>query len=358
MRNVEVTKLTRLTTPPEEGERSLAVKREDRAVSVVCLSGADVRRLLPMTECIELMASTLEALARGELTQRHRITIPPTPGNRGVMGLMPAHRGGSDARFGLKAVCVFPDNAAQGRDPHQGVVLLFDGASGELRAMADGSTVTALRTAAVTALATRTLARPDARALAVIGAGAQARDHVLALAHLHPWASIRVWSRTIARAQNLAERLGSEQPVEPVDDLERAVAGADVVVTLTPAREAVVRRQWLRPGMHVNAIGASIAAGRELDDQTLRDARLFVDWREAALADGGEVVGALQAGAIDESHIIGELGEVLNGVLPGRESDDQLTVFKSVGIAVEDLAVLELIERRAREAGVGQTVSL
>jgi ornithine cyclodeaminase/alanine dehydrogenase-like protein (mu-crystallin family) len=325
---------------------------------VVCVSAEQVRELLPMADCIELMETTLTKLAHEELTQRHRVTVEPTPGSPGILGLLPAHQAGDESRFGLKAVCVFPDNPARGLDAHQGVVLLFDGETGVLRAVADGSSVTARRTAAVTAVATRALAAPDAEELAIIGAGAQAADHLEGLALVRPFVRARVWSRTPANAERLARNSDLGFEVEPVESVQAAVEGADVVVTLTPATEPVLRHEWLAPGAHVNAVGASSPRGRELDEETLAAARIIVDWRPAVLSDGGEVMAAIQSGLLREDDLAAELGAVLAGEAEGRQRPDQLTVFKSVGVAVEDMAAVEVLDRSAREQSLGQRVDL
>ncbi|MBS1676434.1 MAG: ornithine cyclodeaminase family protein [Actinobacteria bacterium] len=327
--------------------------------SIVCLGAEEVRELLPMADCIELMATTLTELAHGELTQRHRVTVAPTPGSPGILGLLPAHRpGGEEARFGLKAVCVFPENPSRGLDAHQGVVLLFDGETGVLRAIADGSSVTSRRTAAVTAVATRALANPAAAELAIIGSGAQAGEHLEALALVRPFRRARLWSRTPANAERLAGEADVGFPVEPVEDVRAAVEGADVVVTLTPATEPLLRREWLAPGAHVNAIGASSPRGRELDEETLTAARIVVDWRPAVVDDGGEVMAAIASGALGEDDLVAELGQVLADEVVGRQGADQLTVFKSVGVAVEDMATVEQLERRARARNLGGRVDL
>lgn len=326
--------------------------------NVVCLGAEEVRELLPMQDCIELMATTLTELAEDKLTQGGRVVLQPTAGGPGILGLLPAHRGGEEARFGLKAICIFPDNAARGLDPHQGVVLLFDGEIGVLRAVADASSVTARRTAAATAAATRALAAPDARELAIIGAGAQAADHLEALALVRPFTRARIWSRTHERAERLASEADVGFPVEPVAEVQAAVEGADVVVTLTPATEPLLRHEWLAPGAHVNAVGASSPHGRELDEATLAAARIVVDWRPAVVAHGGEVMAAIASGALSEDDLVAELGEVLAGAAEGRQRPDQLTVFKSVGVAVEDMATVEQLDRRARERGAGQRVDL
>ena len=316
-------------------------------MSMLVLDQAQVEELLTMPECIELMEETLVALAQEELYQPLRSVVRP-PGAAGFMGLMPAHRGGGKPAFGLKVVCIFPGNPARGLDAHQGAVVLFDGETGEVRAIANASAITAIRTAAVSAVATRALAREDARTLAILGAGVQAKSHLEAMRALHPWERVVVWSRT----REHAEQLGAEV----ADTAEEALRDADVVCTTTTSREPVVRREWLKEGAHVNAVGSSIPTTRELDSATVADASLFVDRRESTLNEAGDYLFPAGEGAIGPEHIRAELGEVLAGSAEGRRSPDELTVFKSLGLAVEDLACAQFLLQRARELGRGSEV--
>ncbi len=319
---------------------------------LLVLAHEDVKRLLPMDECIELMAGALSDLARGRSWQPLRFVVRP-PEEQSLMGLMPAHHSAPQPAYGLKAVCIFPGNPARGLDAHQGGVLLFDGETGQLRALIDGSAVTSIRTAAVSAVATRALARPDSRVLAIVGSGVQARPHLEAMAKVLPFEQARVWSRTPEHAQALAAEAEMPFPVEAAESAEAAVRGADVVVTVTSAREPVVERGWLSPGAHVNAVGSSIPTARELDSATIAAAALFVDRRESTVNESGEYLRAVEEEGIGPDHIRAELGEVLVGSHEGRRSDEELTVFVSLGLAVEDLAVAEYLDRRARSEGAG-----
>lgn len=321
------------------------------------LGAADVERLLPMEECVEAMAEALAALERGDMEQPLRFVVRPA-GATGLMGLMPAYRARPEAAYGLKAVCVFPGNPARGLDAHQGAVLLFDGETGVLRCAVNASAITAIRTAAVSGVATRLLAREDARVLAILGAGVQARAHLKAMAAVGGFESARVWSRTREHAAAFAEEAQAPFPVETAPSAEEALRGADVVCTTTTSPEPVVRRGWLAPGAHVNAVGSSIPTTRELDTETMAAASLFVDRRESTLNEAGDFLFAQRDGAIGHDHIRAELGEVLTGAAPGRTSSDELTVFKSLGLAVEDLAAVEHVYRRARETGTGAEVDL
>jgi ornithine cyclodeaminase/alanine dehydrogenase-like protein (mu-crystallin family) len=315
----------------------------------------DVKRLLPMEECIELMASVLADLARGAVWQPLRFVVRP-PDEPSLMGLMPAHRSEPTASYGLKAVCIFPSNAARGIDLHQGGVLLFDGETGVLRALVDASAITATRTAAVSGVATRALAREDARELAILGSGVQARSHLEAMATARPFERARVWSRTAEHAAAFAAEAQVPFPVEAVGSAEEAVRAADVVVTATSSPEPIVRRDWLAPGAHVNAVGSSIPTARELDADTVAASALFADARESMVNEGGDYLFAVREAGIGPDHIRAELGEVLTGPGQGRLADDELTVFKSLGLAAEDLAAAEHVYTRAQAAGGGVTV--
>jgi ornithine cyclodeaminase/alanine dehydrogenase-like protein (mu-crystallin family) len=315
----------------------------------------DVKRLLPMEECIELMASVLADLARGAVWQPLRFVVRP-PDEPSLMGLMPAHRSGPTASYGLKAVCIFPANAARGIDLHQGGVLLFDGETGELRALVDASAVTATRTAAVSAVATRALAREDARELAILGAGVQARAHLEAMAAARPFERARVWNRTAERAETFAAEAQAPFPVEAAESAEAAVRDADVVVTATSSVEPIVERGWLAPGAHVNAVGSSIPTARELDADTVAAAALFADARESMVNEGGDYLFAVREAGIGPEHIRAELGEVLIGSAEGRRADEEVTVFKSLGLAAEDLAAAEHVYARAQADGAGVSV--
>jgi ornithine cyclodeaminase/alanine dehydrogenase-like protein (mu-crystallin family) len=318
---------------------------------LLVLSHADVRRLLPMDECIELMAKVLADLARGRVWQPLRFVVRP-PEEPTLMGLMPAHRSEPRPAYGLKAVCVFPENPARGLDAHQGGVLLFDGETGQFRALLDASAVTAVRTAAVSAVATGSLAREDAKELAILGAGVQARAHLEALPHVRAFERVRIYSRTPEHAQALAAEAETPFPVEAVESVEAAVGDADVVVTATSSREPVLELGWLAPGAHVNAVGSSISTTRELDTATMASAALFCDARESLVNESGDY---LMAG-IGPERIRAELGEVLIGAAGGRQAADELTVFKSLGLAVEDLAAAEHVYEAAQAQGVGTAV--
>jgi ornithine cyclodeaminase/alanine dehydrogenase-like protein (mu-crystallin family) len=319
---------------------------------MLVLSYDDVARLLPMGECIEVMEEALGALARGEMYLPLRFVVRP-PDAAGFIGLMPAYRGGESPAFALKALNVMPDNPRlRGLDAHQGGVLLSDGESGEPVAFLNASAITEIRTAAVSAVATRALAREDARELAILGAGVQARSHLEAMRTVRDFESVRIYSRSPEHARALADD-GSASAVESA---EEAVREADVVVTATSSPEPVLARGWVKSGAHINAVGACLPNIRELDSETVADAAFFTDRRESAENEAGDYVLALKEGAIEPGHIRAELGEVVAGMAPGRSSDDEITIFESLGLAIEDLAAADHVVRRARAEGVGVDV--
>ena len=324
------------------------------------LSSADIISLLPMSECIEVMAQALATLAKGDaiLPLRPMIRIPDSPN---IFALMPAYLGAPRA-VGVKVLTVFPVNHGTAIDPHQGAVLLFEAEHGRLLAILNATTVTAIRTAAVSAVATRLLARKDADDLAILGAGTQARMHLEAMTIVRPVRRVRVWSRTNQHARDLAhlatERYGLH--AEACASAAQAVEHASIVCTTTASPTPVCEGEWLSAGAHVNAIGASIPTTRELDTRAVARARLYVDRRESALNEPGDILQPLAEGAITKEHIRAEIGELLlpgNAAL-GRQSDSDVTVFKSQGLAIEDLAAAHHVYHKAVAAGVGHSVDL
>ncbi len=323
------------------------------------LSDHDVAALLPMDECIGVMETALRQVTAGEsiLPLRTVIRLPGTPN---AFASMPAVLGaGAAAAIGAKIITVYPGNDATPYDSHIGVVLLFDGEHGALLAIADASSITAIRTAAVSGLATRLLARDDADELAILGAGVLALPHLRAVRCVRPIRQVRVWSRSIDRAKAFAASAANEG-VEIVvcESAREAVRDAGIVCTVTGARTPVLEGAWLSPGTHVNAVGASLAAARELDTAAVKSARLFVDRRESALNEAGDFLIPRGEGAIDDSHIRGEIGELAAGRIAGRTGAGEITLFKSLGLAVEDVAAVRHVYQKAIATGAGTSFAI
>lgn len=311
-----------------------------------------------MPECIELMADALGSLARGEVFQPLRTIVRP-PEARGLLGLMPAYRHGEHGAFGMKAICVFPGNPALGKDAHQGMVMLFSQETGEPLALMNASQITAIRTAAVSAVATRLLARPEASELGIIGAGVQARTHLVALGCVRSIKRARVACRNPDHAVQLVREMHEKVsfPIEAVSSNEAAVREADIVVTATSALEPVIRREWIADGAHINAIGTHSPQSREIDTETMAAARIFVDRRESALNEAGDYLLAAADGAVTPESIVAEIGELVIKTKPGRISSAEITLFKSLGLAIEDVVCAEYVFRKAAAENAGTWVN-
>ena len=317
-----------------------------------------VTELLPMEKAIEVMREALTMLAQGDVVMPLR-TMLALPGGDRVLGLMPSYLGGLEA-VGVKAVAAFPANFGTEYDTHQGVVLCFDTERGLLHAIVDATSITAIRTAAVSGLVTDLLARPDAGDLAIIGAGTQAHTHLQAMRAVRPVRRVRVFSVPADSAAGFAERESrlTGLPVEVVATAREAVSGADLICTTTTATEPVVLGAWVSPGAHINAVGAYTPTTRELDSALVVGARLYADRRESLLSEAGEFLIPKGEGLIDDDHIVAEIGEVLLGKAPARTSRDEITLFKSLGIAIEDLAAAHAVYTAATERGLGTWVDI
>ena len=293
------------------------------------LDEAAVGRLLQLEEVIPAMERALADFSGGKVVQPVR-TMLPVEEHEGFLGIMPAYTG---TALGTKLVAFYPGNV--GVPTHHATILLFEPETGEPLATMDGRLITEVRTAAVSAVATRHLARPDASVLAIIGSGVQARSHLEALRLVRDFGEIRVWS------PRSAEEFAKEHDVDAAGSAEEAVRGADVVVTATTSSTPVLSGEWLSPGVHINAVGAPRPDWRELDDGVLDRARLYVDSREAAQMESGDVLAA--------GEVFAEVGEVAAGTRPGRQDPEEITLFKSLGLAVEDVATAELVYRKAMD---------
>ena len=311
-------------------------------MKLLVLNEHEVTSLLTMRECIGVMEEALADLARGKVTNPLRSMIRGE-GTGGILGLMPAYRGD----YGLKEICVYPGNPAKGLDTHLGLVILHDGETGAPKAIMNASAITAIRTAAVSGVATKLLAREDAHVLAILGAGVQARTHLEAIPLVRDIKEVRIFSRSPEKARKLAT--GNRQLATSV---EGAVRGADIIVTATSAKEPILKREWVAPGTHINAVGSSIKSTRELDSESVKAASLFVDRRESTVNESGDY---LMSG-VGPDHIKAELGEILTGKAKGRTSKGEITLFKSLGLAVEDLASAQFLFDKAKRVGTGTWV--
>ena len=294
------------------------------------LNEKKVRALLRMEELIPAMADALRELSAGKVEQPMRLILPVAE-HHGFFGVMPAYGGA----LGAKMVTFYPNN--QGIPTHHAMILLFRPETGEPLVTMDGRLITEMRTAAVSAVATNYLARADTPVLAILGSGVQTQSHLEALRIVRKFREVRVWSPRHARG--FASRFG----VSAAASAEEAVRDADVIVVATSATTPVLRGEWLSPGAHINAVGATRPDWRELDDEVLRKARIYVELREAATKESGDIIAA--------GKIFAELGEVVAGSKPGRQSDDETTLYKSVGVAIEDIRSADLVYRRALAAG-------
>jgi len=320
------------------------------------LRGPEVRKLLPMSACIDLMQKTMIAVSEGRVVLPLR-SILVMPGDRGMMGMMPGYLAEPEC-FGVKLVSLIPRNKPPQYSSHLGLVLLFEAEHGQPVALLDAAEITAIRTAAASGLATRLLARADAGDLALLGAGEQARSHLEAMLCVRSLRRIRVWARDHDKAKSFAETEGARHHVkiETAASVPEAVAGADLICTTTKARDPILHGDWLTPGVHMNIVGSSIAAAAEIDTPAVVKSRFFVDCRNSTVNEGGEYLRALRAGAVGPEHILGEIGEVANGSKEGRCSPLDMTLYKSLGIAPQDLASAHYVLEQARAAGIGQII--
>jgi ornithine cyclodeaminase len=287
------------------------------------------------------------AFSAGETRQLLRSIIPLAEGR--MFGIMPGALG-PRAAFGAKLISVFPDNFAKGIQSHQGAVVMFDADTGAISCIAHAGEVTAIRTAAASAVATDALARPDATRLAILGYGEQAETHLRAISQVRPIGEVRIWGRALDRAQAFADRMGEETglAVAACSSAEAAVGGADIVCTVTGSPEPVLKGAWVQPGTHLNLVGSSRAGPVEVDHDVVLRSRIVADSREGVLAQGAEFLAAKAAGLVDDSHIVGEIGEVLAGKIEGRQSADQITAYKSLGHIVQDLAAVQALMEMPR----------
>ena len=328
---------------------------------MLVVSAAEVRELLDLDALVEALAAAMADLSAGAAAAPARVAVP-VPERDGLLAAMPGYVP-SVRGLASKLVTLFPRNAGTAVPTHQALIAVFDPDNGLPLALLDGTEITAARTAAGSALSARLLAGLDASVLAILGTGVQARAHARALPRVRPVRELRVAGRDPAKARALADELAAELAldVRAADSFEAAARDADVVCATTHALEPVVRRAWLRPGVHVTSVGYN-PAGRELDDETVATALVCVESRAAALAPvpagANDLLEPIQAGVIGAEHVHAELGELVLGRRPGRTSPEQITLYKSVGVAVQDAAAAALVLAAARERGAGREVAL
>jgi len=315
---------------------------------VIFLSEAEVRELLDLDQLVDALADAHRDLSAGEASMPPRIAAMVQE-RQGLLGVMPAYL--PSAGLACKLVTLFPQNTD--RHTHQAVIVVFDPENGAPLALMDGTYITATRTAAGSALATRLLAREDAEVLALLGTGVQAHSHARALPRVREFTEIRVACRDREKAEALAHEIGPH--ARAVSSYEEAIRNADVVAATTHSTEPIVRREWLSPGVHVNSVGLN-PAGREVDEQTVADALLVVESRESALAP--PPAGAPELVGVGPADVHAELGELVAGIKPGRSSQDEITLYKSVGVAVQDVAAAALVLAAAQGRSVGLAIDL
>ena len=322
------------------------------------LTEQHVHSLLPMADLIPAMESALAKFSAGEVLQPVRtvLTVGPT---KAYYGLMPAYIP-APASMGAKIVTVFGENHTKGLPSHLATILLFDPDTGALIAMMDGRYITEARTAAVSAVSARYLANAGASTLALIGSGVQARSHLEALQHVRQLKEVRVWSpRPQSREQfidDMSPRMG--MPIQDAASAEAAVRGADLIVIATASKTPVVDNAWVDDGAHVMCVGACRPDQREMDPALVKRGRLYVDSRAGALVEAGDVVMNINEGLFDHTHLRGEIGQLVLGRVDGRAADRDVTIFKSLGMAVEDVVAADLVFRRASETGAGTELTL
>lgn len=325
---------------------------------MIVLSERDIAALLPIEDAIEVVARAMIGVSKGTANLPLRSIMDVGGANH--MGIMPGSIGDPPC-YGVKLVSLFPGNPASGYSSHQGAVVLFEVEHGSAVAMMNAGLLTAIRTAAASAVATRVLARDDATTLAIVGAGEQARHHLDAMVAVRPLSEVRIAARRRQAAETFATEAGRRHPgllFKTGTDVAAAVAGADIVCTVTAASEPVLCGEWIAPGTHLNVVGASIPSKREIDEETVARSSIFVDYRPSTFAQAGEIIGAIESERITRDHVLAEIGEVLSGERTGRGTQGEITLYRSLGIAAQDLACAAHCLEAARSAGAGTVAQL
>ncbi|MEO9468656.1 ornithine cyclodeaminase family protein [Parasphingorhabdus sp.] len=323
------------------------------------LSGDDIRAVLTYPKCIDLMRGAMETVAKDDsvLPLRQAMSLP---GGDDKLGSMPGYLGGDDRGFGVKLLSLFPNNAKAGFSSHMGLYILFDAQYGEPVAVMDASVLTAIRTASATAAATDMLARPEANIMLVAGTGEQAESHIHAVSEIRSFDEVRIWGRSAEKAETLAAKLQPEISAKLVvaTDLRNAVQGADILTLVTSSPTPILDTSSLEPGMHLNTAGASHRGVMEIAPDMLGSARFIVDYMPSALDQAGEMLAALDQGIISNFNEISEIGDIFLGTKQGRLSKEDVTIYKSLGIAAQDVAAGNYILRQARKLGLGSEFSM
>ncbi|WP_444993823.1 ornithine cyclodeaminase family protein [Aliikangiella sp. IMCC44359] len=322
-------------------------------MKVLIVNQHEVREWLPMRECIDAMENALEMLHKNNAINPLRRAMW-LPEQKGILGMMPAFMGDNNV-MGLKAFSVMPGNIGTQYDAHQGMVMLFETDKGCPLAIMDASEITAIRTAAASAVATKLLAKKDAKTLTILGSGVQAKKHLEAILLIRDITKVNVWSRNPENAKKFAlnESQRHQMEIESFSSAEEAVKGADIICTTTWAAEPILKGEWLEKGVHINGAGASVPFMRELDTNAVVKSRLYVDRIESTLNEAGDFLIPKEEGALSDDHIVGEIGEILINNLSGRESDSEITLFKSLGIGLEDVAAANHIYKKVKQTGEG-----
>jgi ornithine cyclodeaminase/alanine dehydrogenase-like protein (mu-crystallin family) len=322
------------------------------------ISAREVRELLPFGECVEAVEGAMRSVSTGKVLMPLRQSMS-MPSDEGRLAWMPGYLRDPEC-FGIKLLSLFPGNPKVGLSSHVGLYVLYESTHGRPVAIMEGSALTAIRTAAASVVATQALARPDSRTLAVIGTGEEARSHLDAFQAVRPFERVVVWGRNADATRELAEyalAAGCAR-VEIAKSVAAAAIEADVICTVTGSPTALLFGRDVREGTHLCLVGASLPSTREVDDDLVARARYFVDYRGSALAQAGELLGAIQSGRVTESHILGEIGDVLCGSAAGRLAPGDVTVYKSLGVAAQDLVSALVVYRPALERGLGMAAEL
>lgn len=325
---------------------------------MIILDHNNIVELLPMTAAIEVVDQAMRIVSQGGAELPLRFAVPVGGGN--LMGVMPGSMA-DPACFGVKMVSLFPGNPAKGLSSHRGAIALFEAETGGAIAMMDASLLTAIRTAAASGVATRALARPDAERLTILGNGEQAEHHLDAMLAVRDFADVRIVGRTAERVDAFCQAARACHPdleISGGTDVQAAVADADVICTVTAAKEPILQGDWIAPGTHLNIVGSSIPTMREVDDRTVERGAIWVDYLPSALAQAGEIVDTIAAGRFAADQIKGEIGAHLSGDAPGRATPQDITVYRSLGVAAQDLAAAHFAYREAIARGLGQAVSM